>query len=101
MGYHRGMTDSAKLRMTQIVLHWAWDPIGVRGIAGAVDEYDMYAQKVLDLLEADAPAEQIASYLGSVVRDRMELPMRRDRDEDVSVLLKQLFAVINERAVDR
>jgi hypothetical protein len=87
------MRDDASLRMVQIVLHWAWDPIGVRGIEGAVDEYDMYAPQVLEMLEADAPVEQIAGYLTSVVRDRMELPVRPDRDDDVSRMLQQLIPI--------
>ncbi|KPF49095.1 hypothetical protein IP65_20380 [Novosphingobium sp. AAP1] len=87
------MSDDTSLRIIQIALHWAWDPIGVRGIEEAADEYDMYASRVLKMLKADAPVEQIADYLTSVVRDRMELPVRTDRDEDVSSMLRQMFAV--------
>jgi hypothetical protein len=87
------MSDDTSLRMVQIALHWAWDPIGVRGIGEAVDEYDMYAPQVLKMLRADASVEQIADYLTSVVRDRMELPVRADRDKDVSFMLQQLFAI--------
>ena len=43
------MSAPAKLRMVQVVLLWAWDPIGVRGIPEAVDEYDSYAPAVLEL----------------------------------------------------
>lgn len=41
------MNAQAKLQMVRIVLLWAWDPIGVRGIPEAVDEYDSYAPAVL------------------------------------------------------
>ena len=85
------MSEDTRLRIVQIVLHWAWDPIGVRGIEEAADEYHMYAPQVLELLEADAPADTIAGYLTSVVRDRMELPIRPDRDNDVSRMLQQLI----------
>jgi hypothetical protein len=88
------MSDETSLRMIQIALHWAWDPIGVRGIEEAADEYDMYAPQVLKMLKADAPTKQIADYLTSVVRDRMVLPVRTDRDEDVSSMLRQMFAVL-------
>lgn len=87
------MSDDTSLRMIQIALYWAWDPIGVRGIEAAVDEYDMYAPEVLRMLKADASVEQIAAYLTSVIRDRMELPLRPDRDADVSSMLRQLFAL--------
>ncbi|MES3154198.1 hypothetical protein [Sphingomonas faeni] len=88
------MNDDISLRMIQVALHWAWDPIGVRGIKEAADEYDMYAPRVLEMLKADAPVEQIADYLTSVVRDRMELPVRPDRDRDLSSMLQQMFLII-------
>ncbi|UZK65663.1 hypothetical protein [Sphingomonas sp. M1-B02] len=87
------MSDDTALRTVQIVLHWAWDPIGVRGIKEAADEYDMYATRVLELLEADAPDERISDYLTSVVRDRMGLAEDTDRDKDVSLMLRQLYAI--------
>jgi hypothetical protein len=87
------MIDDVSLRMIQIVLHWAWDPIGVRGIEEAADEYDMYALQVLEMLEADAPVKRIADYLTGVVRDRMELPVQPDRDNHVSSMLRQLFVI--------
>ena len=87
------MNDDTSLRMIQVALHWAWDPIGVRGIKEAADEYDMYAPRVLEMLKADAPVEQIAHYLTGVVRDRMELPVRPDRDRDLSSMLHQMFAI--------
>jgi len=88
------MSEDTSLRMVQIVLRWAWDPIGVRRIEEAADEYDMYAPKVLEMLKADVPAEQLAGYLTSVVRDRMELPVRPDRDNDVSRMLQQLIVIV-------
>jgi hypothetical protein len=87
------MSDNTSLRIIQVALHWVWDPIGVRGIEEAADEYDTYAPRVLEMLEADAPVERIADYLTSVVRDRMELPVQPDRDKDVSSMLHQMFAV--------
>jgi hypothetical protein len=37
--------------------------------------------------------EQIADYLTGVVRDRIELPVRPDRDRDLSSMLHQMFAI--------
>lgn len=87
------MSEDNSLRMVQVVLHWAWDPIGVRGIEEAFDEYDTYAPRVLEMLKEDAPVERIATHLTSVVRDRMELAVRPDRDMDVAAMLQQLFAI--------
>lgn len=88
------MSDDTSLRMIQVALRWAWDPIGVRGIGEAADEYDMYAPRVLEMLKANATVEHIANYLTSVVRDRMELPSLPDRDKDVSSMLQSLFIII-------
>jgi len=85
------MSNDTSLRMIQVALHWAWDPIGVRGIKVAGD--DMYAPRVLEMLKADASVEQIADYLTGVVRDRMELPVRPDRDRDLSSMLQQMFVI--------
>lgn len=90
------MSSDTSLQMVQVALHWAWDPIGVRGIEEAADEYDMYAPRVLELLKADAPVEQIADYPTSVVRDRMERPLRPDRDKDVSSMLQQMFVITRQ-----
>jgi len=52
-----------------------------------------YAPEVLSHLEANASAERIADYLTSVVRDRIELPAKLERDNDVSSMLRQLRAI--------
>lgn len=79
--------------MVQIVLVWAWDPIGVRGIPEAVDEYDSYAPAVLQMLETGASDQQIADYLTSVVRDRMGLRPNPKADEDIAAMLRELYAI--------
>ena len=83
----------AKLQMIRIVLLWAWDPIGVRGIPEAVDEYDSYAPAVLQMLETGASDQHIADYLTSVVRDRMELRPNPKADEDIAAMLRELYAI--------
>ena len=87
------MTDK-KLRMVGVVLHWAWDPIGVRGIEEAKDEYDSYASPVLKLLESRSPDEEVAAYLTCVETERMGLEPHRDKNADVAVLLKELHALV-------
>lgn len=87
------MADT-KLRMVKVVLHWVWDPIGVRGIAEAIDEYDDYAQPVLELLNRGSPDEEIVGYLTCVETERMGLPPHRNRNEDVAALLRELNGLI-------
>lgn len=85
---------STKLRMVQVVLHWAWDPIGVRGIEEAGDEYDSYAPAVLELLERAAPDERIAHYLTSIESEWMGLKPNPHKNEDVASLLRELHALV-------
>ena len=40
-----------------------WDPIGVRGVAEAQDEYDDYLAAIAGLLREGADADRIASHL--------------------------------------
>ena len=86
--------QSANLRIVQLVLHWAWDPIGVRGIPEAADEYDSYAPHVLGMLEQGAEDGAVADYLTGVVRDRMELRPSPEKDADIAALLRELLAAL-------
>jgi hypothetical protein len=80
--------------MVKSVLHWVWDPIGVRRIPEALDEYDTYAAPVLELLERGSQNEEVAAYLGRVESERMELPPHRDRNADVAALLSELHSLL-------
>ncbi len=82
----------AKLRMVKLILHWVWDPIGVRGIEEAADEYDSYAVPVFELLERRSPSQEIAAYLTYIESERMELKPHRDRADEVAILLMELHA---------
>ena len=79
--------------MVQVVLHWAWDPIGVRGFEMAADEYDIFTPAVLAMLEEGATEHQLGDYLTSVVRDRMELTPKPNADQDVASMLRELYAI--------
>jgi hypothetical protein len=48
-----------------------WDPIGVRDIPEAQDEYDGYVGGVYRLLANGASVEEIAAHLASIQRDSM------------------------------
>ena len=56
------------------VLMEAWDPIGVRDVPEAQDEYDAYVAKVyVMLMDGRASQQAIAAYLNHVATDRMGL----------------------------
>ena len=60
------------------VLHYIWDPIGVRGEPNARDEYDSYVPRVYSLLESGATAEQIAAHLDMIATEGMGLKSNMD-----------------------
>ncbi|MES1947392.1 hypothetical protein C84B14_08587 [Salinisphaera sp. C84B14] len=58
-------------RLTDEILHYLWDPIGVAGIAEARDEYYAYLPEVFGLLLAAKNESEIAAYLTRVESQRM------------------------------
>jgi hypothetical protein len=71
-----------------ILLH-EWDPIGIRGIAGCVDEYRSYVATVEHLVRTATEVE-VADYLGEVVTKRMGLRGHRGHDERIARRLVEL-----------
>jgi len=57
-----------------------WDPVGVRGVPKARDEYDSYLGLVADRLRTGAPAERIADLLAEIRTETMEMPPAADAD---------------------
>ena len=56
------------------VLMEAWDPIGVRDVPEAQDEYDVYVAKVYVMLMDERASQQaIAAYLNYIATDHMGL----------------------------
>jgi hypothetical protein len=64
--------NELRMRVDEI-LHYIWDPIGVRGEPHARDEYDSYVPEVYSLLQSGAAAEQIAARLDKIATERMGL----------------------------
>lgn len=74
------MDYSSKLRAVRRLLLDEWDPIGVRDVPVAQDEYDQYLPAILVLLEQRASVEEIAQRLSDVVTLDMGLAELADRD---------------------
>ena len=71
--WDEGEMPMADLNTIREILLQHWDPIGVGDAPDAVDEYDHYAIKILQMLEAEEGRDRIEAYLGSVTVDRMGL----------------------------
>lgn len=63
---------SGARELRQILMN-EWDPIGVRGIPEAADEYDRYLGSIAKQLREGASQEEIGSYLTMVEEDWMGL----------------------------
>lgn len=69
--------------LKHLLLH-EWDPIGVRGAPGAVDEYDGYAFDIFVMLKSGAGEDEIAAYLDRAEAEHMGLRLRADRNRVVA-----------------
>ena len=73
----------------------AWDPIGVRGVPEAADEYDAYVGAVGGMLHEGATEEELARYLRGIREDHMGLGPSgsgRARDREVAQRLSEWYA---------
>jgi hypothetical protein len=73
----------------QILLH-DWDPIGVRDIPQAQDEYDAYIGEVYGLLIRREPRYKLLDFLWWVETAHMGLRGNRHRTENVTDRLLKL-----------
>jgi hypothetical protein len=72
------------------VLLEEWDPIGVRGIPEAQDEYDGYVPDVHRLLMRRASALEVFEYLWQVEAEHMGLPGNRAHTQEIAARLVAL-----------
>jgi hypothetical protein len=73
-GKNKYQSRENRLRVRQVLMEH-WDPIGVRGIAEASDEYDSYVGKVYVMLIDDQASEAtIRAYLFTTATEYMGLP---------------------------
>jgi hypothetical protein len=87
MGQKLPENENELYRRVDEVLHYIWDPIGVSGVPGARDEYYSYLPHVFSLLKRGADDEEIATYLGKITAERMEIGTNRSRDFEVAEIL--------------
>lgn len=66
------------------------DPIGIRDVAHARDEYDAYALAIVGMLGRGADVEELSRYLLEIESDRMGLPTNPERARSVAAKLRSL-----------
>ncbi|MCA9562983.1 MAG: hypothetical protein KC561_05815 [Myxococcales bacterium] len=79
--------DVELYRRIDEILHYVWDPIGVRHIPQARDEYDGYVPGLFAMLQGGADSAQVATYLSEVVESRMGLTGDSAHSRKVAELL--------------
>jgi hypothetical protein len=77
--WHEWWKHFGASELRHLLLLW-WDPVGVYGASGAVDEYDRYSGRIARLLREGADARVIAGYLGHVRHESMGLRRRPEGD---------------------
>jgi hypothetical protein len=68
-----------------------WDPIGVRGVPEAADEYDSYLPRLVSRLREGKTADEIAAYLTWVEEEYMGKGRSRTARERNRALAARLW----------
>lgn len=76
-----------------------WDPIGVFGHVGAMDEYDSYAVGIYDLLCSDASQEELTAHLRRIEVVRMEV--RGNKTMPLSAVAAKLRVAFDTARADQ
>ncbi|WP_338556790.1 hypothetical protein [Erwinia sp. E_sp_B04_7] len=84
------MSDLVLYEQIRAVLLHDWDPIGVKDIAEADDEYDAYVQPIYEMLRSGKKAEDIYYYLHWLVTEHMLLDGDSDLDHKIAKKLVYL-----------
>ena len=94
--------DRARLFHTAIqhALLNEWDPIGVKGIAEAQDEYDSYVPTIYKMLISRKPQHEIFSYLWWLETEHMGLIGDRQATETFAARLMRLTEELDRSAPD-
>jgi hypothetical protein len=97
MGMKPSSKDAALYEAVDEVLHYIWDPIGVRSVPQARDEYRSYLPQVFRLLRDGRSAESIADYLGEITRETMGLSGNAKNDLGAAVILIDWKEAVDEK----
>jgi hypothetical protein len=79
--------EQALYRQTDEILHYLWDPIGVKGIPQARDEYYSYLPRVFSQLIGESKDHEIAAYLIKVEEDSMGLTPKKEKALKIAKIL--------------
>jgi hypothetical protein len=79
-------------RQLRTLLMDEWDPIGVRGVPEAFDEYDGYVSRIADSLRRGAGVDEIAAMLSKYRTDWMSLGSEPQTDASAAKSIVDWYA---------
>ena len=95
-GRNKYQSRESRLAVREIFMR-EWDPIGVRGVEQAQDEYDTYVAKAyVMLMDEHASKEAIAEYLFDIAANYMGL----GRSEDLRERSERTAQILFEKRPD-
>lgn len=68
-----------------------WDPIGIKDVPEAQDEYDSYMGVIYTMIESHTPAKEVAEYLIKIETEEMGLGF--SNVEDLLPIVKRLLSI--------
>lgn len=80
-------SEDELFRRVDEVLYYVWDPVGVRHIPGARDEYRAWAPEVYMLLTAETTAQQLSACLDELAKVWLGAPACGGRCSDAADVL--------------
>jgi hypothetical protein len=87
---------SASIRQIQSVLMQEWDPIGVRRVPEAADEYDSYLMPIYQILRERRTASDLLDYMEWMLK-HMGLAATRESLQPIAEKLMQINTDQDER----
>jgi hypothetical protein len=92
-GRNKYQSRENRAHVRRILLH-DWDPIGVRDVPEASDEYDSYADETyVMLMDERATADAIAAYLYQIAAEHMGLGHHPRLEETSKSVAETLVAL--------
>jgi len=73
-----------ELKTIQRLLLQEWDPIGIKDVEAARDEYDEYSLRIFVMLSQGTAEETIAQYLDWAESEQMMLTLHADRNREIA-----------------
>jgi hypothetical protein len=71
-----------------------WDPIGVKGIPEAIDEYDSYIGRIYQILTGSRSADELGECLATIEREKMGIGTSGKVRTDVAMKLLELNVIL-------